>query len=116
TVRGRAVHESERGARGAHAIILTEIPVLTSVDTLAGKVGERGENGQRAGEQADLVETGTSEGARDIPNESGQGQTRLVIDLRTDTNPQIVLNNLFKHKTAPTTFPAHMGALVGRLR
>jgi DNA gyrase subunit A len=99
TVRVRAVHEIETGARGAQAIILTEIPFQTSVDTIAGKLAE-------------LVENGKIEGVRDIRNESGQGKTRLVIDLRTDTNPQIVLNNLFKHTTAQTTFPVNMVALV----
>src|SRR5262249_12035048 len=42
----------------------------------------------------------------------GQGKTRLVIELRADYNPQIVLNNLFKHTAAQTTFPANMVALV----
>jgi len=49
---------------------------------------------------------------RDIRNESGQGKTRLVIELRPDTNPQIVLNNLFKHTAAQSTFSVNMVALV----
>jgi DNA gyrase subunit A len=99
TVRMRAVHEIESTKRGGQAIVLTEIPFQTSVDAIAGKLAE-------------LVESGKIEGVRDIRNESGQGKTRLVIELRAETNPQIVLNNLFKHTTAQTTFPVNMVALV----
>jgi DNA gyrase subunit A len=99
TVRLRAVHEIETAKRGGQSIVLTEIPFQTSVDTIAGKLAE-------------LVESGKIEGVRDIRNESGQGKTRLVIDLRAEVNPQIVLNNLFKHTTAQTTFPVNMVALV----
>jgi DNA gyrase subunit A len=99
TVRLRAVHEIESMKRGGQAIVLTEIPFQTSVDSIAGKLAE-------------LVEAGKIDGVRDIRNESGQGKTRLVIELRADTNPQIVLNNLFKHTQAQTTFPVNMVALV----
>ncbi len=99
TVRLRAVHEIEAVKRGGQAIVLTEIPFQTSVDAIAGKLAE-------------LVESGKIDGVRDIRNESGQGKTRLVIELRAETNPQIVLNNLFKHTTAQTTFPVNMVALV----
>jgi len=99
TIRIRAVHEIESLKRGGQAIVLTEIPFQTSVDAIAGKL-------------ADLVESGKIDGVRDIRNESGQGKTRLVIELRPDTNPQIVLNNLFKHTTAQSTFPVNMVALV----
>ena len=85
--------------RGGQAIVLTEVPFQTSVDAIAGKLAE-------------LVESGKIDGVRDIRNESGQGQTRLVIELRPDTNPNIVLNNLFKHTSAQTTFPVNMVALV----
>ena len=99
TIRVRARHEIETGRRGAQAIVLTEVPFQSSVDAIAGKLAE-------------LVEAGKIDGVRDIRNESGQGKTRLVIELRADTNPQIVLNNLFKHTTAQTTFPVNFVALV----
>jgi DNA gyrase subunit A len=98
TIRVRARHELEESRRGS-AIVLTEVPFQTSVDAIAGKLAE-------------LVEAGKIDGVRDIRNESGQGRTRLVIELRADANPQIVLNNLFKHTTAQTTFPVNMVALV----
>jgi DNA gyrase subunit A len=98
TVRLRARHEIEESRRGS-AIVLTEVPFQTSVDAIAGKLAE-------------LVEAGKIDGVRDIRNESGQGRTRLVIELRGDANPQIVLNNLFKHTPAQSTFPVNMVALV----
>jgi DNA gyrase subunit A len=98
TVRIRARHEIEESRRGT-AIVLTEVPFQTSVDAIAGKLAE-------------LVESGRIDGIRDIRNESGQGRTRLVIELRADTNPIVVLNNLFKHTPAQTTFPVNMVALV----
>src|SRR5882672_1786313 len=99
TVRVRARHEIEQIRRGGQAIVLTEVPFQTSVDAIAGKLAE-------------LVESGKIDGVRDIRNESGQGKTRLVIELRNDANPQIVLNNLFKHTAAQSTFPVNMVALV----
>jgi DNA gyrase subunit A len=99
TVRVRARHEIESIRRGGQAIVLTEVPFQTSVDAIAGKLAE-------------LVESGKIDGVRDIRNESGQGKTRLVIELRNDANPQIVLNNLFKHTAAQSTFPVNMVALV----
>src|SRR3954447_21184378 len=100
TVRVRAVHTIEDlPRRGGQAIVLTEVPFQTSVDAIAGKLAE-------------LVLAGKIDGVRDIRNESGQGKTRLVIELRPDTNPKIVLNNLFKHTAAQTTFPVNMVALI----
>ncbi len=100
TIRVRAVHEIEElPRRGGQAIVLTEVPFQTSVDTISGKLTE-------------LVLAGKVDGVRDIRNESGQGKTRLVIELRPDTNPQIVLNNLFKHTAAQSTFSVNMVALV----
>src|SRR5262245_21076131 len=98
TIRVRAKHEIEESRRGS-AIVLTEVPFQTSVDAIAGKFAE-------------LVEAGKVDGVRDIRNESGQGAVRLVIELRSDANPQIVLNNLFKHTPAQSTFPVNMVALV----
>jgi DNA gyrase subunit A len=100
TVRVRAVHEIEElPRRGGQAIVLTEVPFQTNVDAISAKLVE-------------LVKAEKIDGVREIRNESGQGKTRLVIELRPDTNPQTVLNNLFKHTAAQTTFPVNMVALV----
>jgi DNA gyrase subunit A len=98
SIRVRAATTLEQTRRGP-AIVVTEIPYQTSVDAIAGKLAE-------------AVESGRIEGVRDIRNESGQGSTRLVIELRAEANPQIVLNNLFKHTPAQTTFGINMVALV----
>jgi DNA gyrase subunit A len=98
SIRLRAVTSIEESRRGP-TLVVSEIPYQTSVDAIAGKLAE-------------AVEGGKIEGIRDIRNESGQGETRLVIELRADANPQIVLNNLFKHTPAQTTFGINMVALV----
>jgi DNA gyrase subunit A len=98
SIRVRAVTSIEQSRKGP-AIVVSEIPYQTSVDTIAGKLAE-------------AVENGRIEGVRDIRNESEQGATRLVIELRADANPQIILNNLFKHTPAQTTFGINMVALV----
>ncbi len=98
SLRLRAVTEIETSRRGP-AIVITQIPYQTSVDAIAGKLAE-------------AVEAGKIDGVRDIRNESGQGVTRLVVELRPDTNTQIVLNNIFKHTPAQTTFGINMVALV----
>jgi DNA gyrase subunit A len=98
SLRVRAVTEIEETRRGS-AIVVTEIPFQTSVDAIAGKLAE-------------AVDAGKIDGIRDIRNESGQGRTRLVIELRPDANTPVVLNNLFKHTPAQTTFGVNMVALV----
>lgn len=98
TLRLRAVTSVEEGRRG-NAIVVTEIPYQTSVDAIAGKLAE-------------AVESGRIDGVRDIRNESGQGATRLVVELRPEANAQIVLNNIYKHTPAQLTFGVNMVALV----
>ncbi len=98
TIRVRAVTSIEETRRGK-AIVVSEIPYQTSVDAIAGKLAE-------------AVESGRIDGVRDIRNESGQGATRLVIELRPDTNEQVVLNNLFKHTPAQISFGINTVALV----
>ena len=98
SIRLRAVTSIETARKGP-VIVITEIPYQSSVDAIAGKLAE-------------AVESGRIEGVRDIRNESGQGSTRLVVELRADANPQIVLNNIFKHTPAQTAYGINMVALV----
>ncbi|HEY3832863.1 MAG TPA: DNA topoisomerase (ATP-hydrolyzing) [Acidimicrobiia bacterium] len=98
TIRVRAVTSMEATRRG-QAIVISQIPYQTSVDAIAGKLAE-------------AVENGRIDGVRDIRNESGQGATRLVIELRADANEQVVLNNLFKHTPAQVSFAINTVALV----
>ncbi len=98
SIRLRAVTEIEESKRGI-AVVITEIPYQTSVDAIAGKLAEG-------------VDAGKIDGIRDIRNESGQGATRLVIELKPDANVQVVLNNLFKHTPAQISFSINTLALV----
>ncbi|MCU1427605.1 MAG: gyrA [Actinomycetia bacterium] len=95
-VRARTtIEESRKGA----AIVLTEIPFQTNVAAIAGKLVE-------------MANAGRIDGVRDVRDESAQGATRLVVELRAEANPQIVLNNIFKYTPAQTTFGVNMVALV----
>jgi DNA gyrase subunit A len=89
------IEETRRGT----SIVLTELPYQTSVKDIAGKI-------------RDLVEAGKLDGVRDIVDESASGKTRLVVHLRSEANPQTVLNNIFKHTPAQSTFGVNMVALV----
>lgn len=95
-VRGEHVIEENKGKT---SIVITSIPYQTSIETIAEKA-------------ADAVEAGTITGVKDIRNESGQGQTRLVIDCKPGTDTSVVLNNLYKHTTLQSSVPVNMIALV----
>jgi DNA gyrase subunit A len=99
SIRMRAISEIEPGRRGEHRIVVTEVPYQTSVEVIGQKIAE-------------LVNDRKIEGIRDVRNESAAGRTRLVVELRRDANPQIVLNQLYKHTPMQTSFPVHMLALV----
>ncbi len=98
SVKLRAVAEIEE-ARGGERIVVTEIPYQTSVEGIERKI-------------ADLVNARDIEGIREIRNESAKGKTRLVIELRRDTNALVTLNNLYKHTPLQTSFGVNMLALV----
>ncbi|MCK4176994.1 DNA gyrase subunit A [Aciditerrimonas ferrireducens] len=98
SIKLRAVAEIEE-RRGTSRIVVTDIPFQTSVEAIEQKIGE-------------LVEAGTLEGIADTQNDSHGGQPRLVIQLKRDANPNVVLNNLFKHTPLQTNFPVNMVALV----
>ncbi|HQZ14428.1 MAG TPA: DNA topoisomerase 4 subunit A [Acidimicrobiia bacterium] len=98
SVRVRGEHEIEEH-KGKVSIVVTSIPYQTSIESIAEKA-------------ADAVESGTISGVKDIRNESGQGKTRLVIDLKPGTNENVVLNNLYKHTPMQSSVPVNMIALV----
>jgi DNA gyrase subunit A len=102
TIRGRAVIESGRGGR--EAIIITELPFQVSKAALVEKIAE-------------LVRTKELDGISDIRDESDREGIRIVIELRRDAVPLVVLNNLYKRTPLQSTFPVNMLALVeGRPR
>ena len=102
TLRARA--SIERQKQGKDAIIITEIPYQTSKAALIEAM-------------AALVEEKKIEGISDIRDESDKEGLRVVIELRRDSEPQIVLNQLYKHTQMEVTFGIINLALVdGRPR
>ena len=99
SVRIRAVAEIVETRSGGYEIVVSEIPYQTSVEVIERKIAE-------------IVERGDLTGIRDLNNESAKGKTRLVIQLKRDANPSVVLNNLYKYTPLQSTFSVNMVALV----
>ena len=103
TGRGRVVmrarHEFEEFGNGRTRIIITEIPY---------QVNKR----QLIKSMADQVEDKRLEGISDIRDETDRNGMRIVIELKKDANPQVVLNRLFAQTQLQTTFAINMLALV----
>src|SRR2546426_534406 len=99
SIKMRAVTDIEEGQRGETRILVTEVPFQTSVEVIGQKIAE-------------LVNERKIDGIKDVRNESAGDTTRLVIELRRDANPQVVLNQLYKHTPMQSSFPVNMLALV----
>jgi len=99
SIKLRAVAEIVEDKRGRLAIEVTQLPYQTSVGTLAAKI-------------VDLHNSKELEGIADVRNLSAGDHTRLVIDLKRDANPNVVLNNLYKMTPMQTSFGVNMVALV----
>jgi len=97
TVRARATVEHQKN--GKDLIIVTEIPYQVQKAGLIEVI-------------ADLVEDKKIEGISDIRDESDKDGMRIVVELKRDVEPQIILNQLFKHTQLETTFGIIMLALV----
>ena len=78
---------------------MTQLPYQASCKAIAGRIQE-------------LVDAGDLEGIADVNDNSAGGKTSLVISLRRDANPNVVLNNLFKQTQLQTSFAVNMVALV----
>ncbi|OGW97492.1 MAG: DNA gyrase subunit A [Omnitrophica WOR_2 bacterium GWA2_45_18] len=87
----RARASIERQKANKDSIIITEIPYQVNKANLISAI-------------ADLVQDKKVEGITDIRDESDKDGIRIVIELRRDVEPQIVLNYLFKHTQMETTF------------
>ncbi|MCS7177315.1 MAG: DNA gyrase subunit A [Candidatus Kapabacteria bacterium] len=98
TVRGRATIETLRNGR--EAIVITELPFQVSKAALLERI-------------AHLVRTKVIDGIADIRDESDREGMRIVIEVRRDAVPMVVLNNLYKHTPLQSTFSIIMLALVG---
>ena len=96
----RAVIDIEEDSRGRSLLVVTELPYMCNPDNLALKIAE-------------LVNAGKLSGIADIRDDSSArtGQ-RLVIVLKRDAQPRVVMNNLYKHTQLQDTFGCNMLALV----
>ncbi|BAZ05677.1 DNA topoisomerase (ATP-hydrolyzing) subunit A [Calothrix sp. NIES-3974] len=101
TMRGVANIETieQRGRPDREAIIITELPYQTNKAALIEKIAE-------------LVNDKRIEGIADIRDESDRDGMRIVIELKRDAYPRVVLNNLYKQTPLQANFGANMLALV----
>ncbi|WP_174615230.1 DNA gyrase subunit A [Virgibacillus ihumii] len=95
----RAKTEIEEHANGKSTIIATELPYQVNKARLIEKIAE-------------LVREKRIDGITDLRDESDRTGLRVVIELRRDVNPNVVLNNLYKYTALQTTFGINMLALV----
>jgi DNA gyrase subunit A len=97
-IRAKAfVEESDRGNR--FQIVVTELPYQVNKATLLERI-------------ADMVREGRIDGISGLRDESDRTGMRMVIELKRDSQPMKVLNNLFKHTALQQTFGVNMLALV----
>ncbi|MDA8277559.1 MAG: DNA gyrase subunit A [Actinomycetota bacterium] len=99
SIKLRALAEIEETRTGGHRIVVTQIPYQTSVEQIERKIAE-------------LVDARELEGIREIQNDSAGRVNRLVIELKRDANPNVVLNNLFKLTPMESRFSVNMLAIV----
>ncbi|WP_460703477.1 DNA gyrase subunit A [Luteococcus sediminum] len=96
----RAVVDIEEDKNGRTMLVAKELPYMCNPDNLAKKI-------------ADLVNAGKINGIADMRDEtSSRAGQRLVIILKRDAQPKVVLNNLYKHTQLQDTFGCNMLALV----
>ena len=101
TMRGVAAIETleVKGRPDRDAVIITELPYQTNKAALIERIAE-------------LVNDKKLDGISDIRDESDRDGMRIVIELRRDAYPQVVLNNLYKITPLQNNFSAYMLALV----
>lgn len=98
-IKVRTVCEIEETSRGKTRIIVSEIPYTVNKARLIEKI-------------ADLIKDKKIDGISDIRDESNREGMRIVIELKRDANPQITLNQLYKHTQMQDNFSCIMIALV----
>lgn len=104
TGRGRVIIRSiasiEEISRGKMGIIVSEIPYLVNKSKMLEDI-------------ADLVRDKRIDGITDLRDESNREGIRIVIELRRDVNPSVILNQLYKHTQLQESFGINMIGLVG---
>ena len=96
-VRGLAHNEPLK--HGRNAIVFTELPYQVNKSEMLRRMAE-------------LADSGVLKEIADLRDESGRDGIRVVVELRRDAVPRVVLNKLFKHTQAQTTFGVNAIALV----
>ena len=96
----RAVADFETTAEGRNLIVVTEIPYQVNKARLIEKI-------------ADLVKDKRLTGISDLRDESDRRGMRIVIELRRGEEPQIVLNNLYRHTAMQTSYGINLLAISG---
>jgi len=94
----RAKAEIVEGRNGSQ-IVVTELPYQTSAKAIETKIAE-------------LANSRSIDGIRNIDDLSSGDSTKLVIDLKRDANANVVLNNLYKQTPLQTSFGVNTVALV----
>ena len=98
-IKVRAVTNIEPMANGKNRIVVTELPYMVNKARLIEKIAE-------------LVRDKRIDGITDLRDESDREGMRIAIELRRDVNPNIILNQLYKHTQLQDTFGVIMLALV----
>ena len=96
-VRGRAHNEPLK--HGRNAIVFTELPYMVNKSELIAKM-------------ADLAQQKVIPEISDLRDESGRDGVRVVVELKRDAVPMVVLNKLYKHTAVQSTFGVNAIALV----
>ena len=99
SVKMRAVTDVVELPRNRLGIVVSEIPYQVSRDRIMAKIAE-------------VVRSKLITGIADLRDESDRDGTRLVIELKRDTNPQVILNQLFKRTQLEDNFAVNSVALV----
>lgn len=95
----RGIAEIEDIGLGKNAIIISELPYQVNKALLVAKIAE-------------LAKEKKLEGISDLRDESDRHGIRIVVELKRDTSPRKILNNLYKYTSLQTYFPANVVALV----
>jgi DNA gyrase subunit A len=96
----RSRHVLEEGRGDKRALVLTEIPYQQGKNALVEKIAE-------------AVKDKRIEGVSDLRDESNREGVRIVMELKRDANPEVVLNQLWRHTPAQQSFSLNMLAIRG---
>jgi DNA gyrase subunit A len=96
----RSRYKVEEGRGDKRSIVLTAIPYQVGKNGLVEKIAEAAKDKR-------------IEGVSDIRDESNREGVRIVIELKRDATPDVVLNQLWRHTPAQSSFPANMLAIRG---